>query len=286
MVRVDIADATTIRRAMDGVESVLNCTEMRNAGVARIALERGIDYVDVSASPQVLTEIEELDGFARSRGARVALSVGLVPGVSNLLAALIAEEGERQVQIGVLLGTGEHHGRAAIDWTLRGLGQLHGSWTMGFPKPYGPRNVYAFPFSDQYTLPRTIGVGMARTGLCLDSRLSTEALRVLSRPTAERVLRRSAVKNLLLGCLTRVHLGDDRFVVSACTERAQATVQGRGQSRATGVIAALVLDQLSEFPPGVHHLEQIVQPAAFLADAAITAGLRFERCPEPHQGTR
>ncbi|MDT0167316.1 NAD(P)H-binding protein [Actinotalea sp. AC32] len=276
-VRVDTTDSATIHGAMEGVTAVLNCTEDGNVDVARIALERGVDYADVSATPQVVADIAGLDGLARSCGARAVVSVGLVPGISNLLAALVAQGGERQVAVGILLGAGEHHGRAALDWTLRGLGQMRGSWSVPFPPPYGPRTVHAFPFSDQFTLPETIGVESVRTGLCLDSRAATQVLRALSRPVAGRLLRRRAVREMVLTALAHVHLGDDGFALAASSSGVHAGVTGREQSRATGIIAALVLDQIHTFAPGVHHLEQVVRPEAFLADAAASAGLDVHR---------
>lgn len=39
---------------------------------------------------------------------------------------------------------------------------------------------------------------------------------------------------------------------------------GRRQSRASGLVAASVVRRLNELPPGVRHIEQVVEPAAFL----------------------
>nr|BFE84300.1 hypothetical protein GCM10020093_069010 [Planobispora longispora] len=122
--RVDASDPAGLDRALEGVDTVLMCVESGNAVVARACLERGIGYVDVSASRHVLAEIQELDGLAVERGATAALSVGLVPGVTNLLARICAERSPaRDLRIGALLGSGEHHGPAAIAWTLDGLGR-------------------------------------------------------------------------------------------------------------------------------------------------------------------
>ena len=78
------------------------CAELDNARVARARLERGIHYLDVSASHRLLTGIEASDGLARDRRATAILSVGLVPGVTNLLARYCVErETTRQVRGGV-----------------------------------------------------------------------------------------------------------------------------------------------------------------------------------------
>ncbi|AQZ62473.1 Uncharacterized conserved protein [[Actinomadura] parvosata subsp. kistnae] len=70
------------------------------------------------------------------------------------------------------------------------------------------------PFSDQYTLPRTIAVPSARTGLCLDSRLFTMLLAAARRPAIEKLLRRPRTRELLLTALTRIHLGGGGFAVT------------------------------------------------------------------------
>ncbi|MGV9302722.1 saccharopine dehydrogenase NADP-binding domain-containing protein [Nonomuraea sp. NPDC003727] len=252
------------------------CAEIDNVRVARACLERGIGYVDVSASHHVLAAIEDLDPLARRRGAAAVLSVGLVPGVTNLLARICVERSQADdLRVGVLLGSGEQHGPAALAWTLDGLGRLAGSWTMRFPPPYGTRTVHRFPFSDQYTLPGTLGVASAGTGLCLDSRLTTGLLAAAGRPAVARLLRRPRVRELLLTALAKVHVGGDGFAVTARCGAVQAAFSGRLQSRATGRTAALVLRRLSGLPPGVGHLEQLVDPVAFLTELAAD-GFRLD----------
>ncbi|TXK35279.1 saccharopine dehydrogenase family protein [Nonomuraea sp. C10] len=270
-VRVDAADPADLARSLEGITTVLMCAEIDNAAVARACLERGIGYADVSASHDVLAAIEELDDLAAARGATAVLSVGLVPGVTNLLARVVAERSPgSDLHIGVLLGSGEQHGSAAIAWTLDGLGALEGSWTMAFPEPYGARIVHRFPFSDQYTLPRTIAVPSARTGLCLDSRLFTTLLAAARRPAIAGLLRRPRIRELLLKTLAKVHLGSDGFAVTVSAGAAQASFGGHSQSCATGRAAALLVRDLPGLPVGVRHIEQLVDPIAFLTELAAS----------------
>jgi hypothetical protein len=267
--RVDATDPEELGAALEGVSAVLMCAESDNAGVARACLERGIGYVDVSASHRLLAAIEDLDGPARSWGATGVLSVGLAPGVTNLLGRICAERSPgTELSIGVLLGSGERHGPAAVAWTLDGLGVLDGEWPMMFPAPHGTRTVHRFPFSDQYTLPRTLGVPAARTGLCLDSRVTTGLLAMAGRPAAARLLRRGKVRELLLAALGKIHLGSAGFAVTVSSGTTRASFSGRLQSRVTGRAAALVIRDLPTLPPGVRHLEQLVDPATFLAELA------------------
>ncbi|TDE35005.1 saccharopine dehydrogenase NADP-binding domain-containing protein [Actinomadura sp. 6K520] len=223
-------------------DAVVMCAERENARVAEACLRRGVHYVDVSASYEVLSRIEKLDGLAVERNATAVLSVGLAPGVTNLLAR---EFGGADVEIGVLVGSGEH-GPSAVEWTLDSLGDIGESWRMRFPEPYGVRTVHRFPFSDQYTLP-----GRVRTGLCLDSRALTALLPRLARFRDARAVR---------AAFRRVHVGGDGFAVAVASGGSVRSFAGRRQSRATGLAAALVVRRLAGTAPGVRHIEDAVGP--------------------------
>ncbi|MFI0355885.1 saccharopine dehydrogenase NADP-binding domain-containing protein [Actinomadura sp. 9N407] len=238
--------------ALKGADVVIMCVDQGNARVAQACFERGIDYVDVTASYEILREIAALD----AGDATAVLSVGLAPGVTNLLARLA---GGDRVDIGVLLGSGERHGIAAVEWTLDALRDVGPSWRMRFPDPYGSRAVHRFPFPDQYTLD-----GHVRTGLCVDSRLMTA---LLTGPVA-RLVRTPKGRAAVLGVLTRVHVGGDGFAVVASSERGRASFSGKRQSRVSGLVAALAVRGLEGMPPGVHHLDQVVEPAGFLKELA------------------
>lgn len=267
--QVDVSDPASLARGLVGVDAVLMCVDVENHHVAQSCLQRGIHYVDVTASHDAVAALESLAEAAARRGVTIAMSVGLAPGVSNLLAAACTR-GARDVsvQTGVLLGMGEAHGPAAVSWTLDGLGELKGSWRMQFPPPYGVRTVHRFPFSDQFTLPSTLGVASARTGLCLDSRPATQLLSVGARRPVLRLLRRPAVRELLLRGLEAVHVGDDGFAVAVAAGHVRASFSGRGQSRATGRAAALLVRRLPGLARGAAHIEQLVEPRAFLAELA------------------
>jgi NAD(P)-dependent dehydrogenase (short-subunit alcohol dehydrogenase family) len=160
LLRVDVTDGDQLAAALDGADAVLMCAEQDNARVARACFERGVHYLDVTASPEVVSQVEQLHDLAAGRGAVGVLSVGLAPGVTNLLA--------RQVAPG----------------------------------------------------PMRIGVV----------------------------------------------LGSDRFAVKVESATAGAWLTGRGQSRATGLVAALLVDRLASLPPGVRHVDELVDAAEFVSE--------------------
>ncbi|MEV6202703.1 saccharopine dehydrogenase NADP-binding domain-containing protein [Streptomyces sp. NPDC051771] len=278
--RLDTADPDAMDAAPPDVDTVVMCASHENARIARACLERGIHYLDVSASHPVLAAIEPLDPTARRTGATAVLSVGLMPGVSNLLARHLTDRHPgADLRISALLGSGDRHGPAALEWTLDGLGSLRGSWTADFPAPYGRRTVHRFPFSDQYTLPSTTGAATAATGLCLDSRPVTHLLRAAGRPAVARFLRRPDVRRLLLAALDAAHVGGDGFAVTVQTEDTTVAFTGRDQSRATGLATALAVTRLPLLNPGVFHLDQVVEPIGFLGELATHGSFTLHPLP-------
>jgi hypothetical protein len=128
---------------------------------------------------------------------------------------------------------------------------------------YGTRTAHPFPFSDQHTLRRTLGVPQVTTRLCLDSRSLTSTLFALRRTGLLRGTGRPARQRLLVRAFSSVHLGGDGFAVRADARRGDRhearSLVGSGQSRVSGLVAAYVTRELltGRLPAGVHHIEQL-----------------------------
>lgn len=283
-VRVDVTDPAGFVQVLDRhrVGAVVLCVEPPDAEVARACLDRGVHLVDVGATEHLLAQVERL----RPEGAATAvLSVGLVPGLSNVLARRTSDElgGADRIDIAVLLGAGERHGADAVRWTIAQLAAERprtGTRRIALPG-HGPRVVHPFPFSDQHTLRRTLGVGDVSTRLCLDSAPVTALLFGLRRAGLARAARSPRVLRALTTALTRVHLGGgDGFAVRVDAhrgdERRTYAVTGRAQSRATGLVAAHVTRELltGGLPTGVHHLDQL-DDLASLPERLAPDGIRL-----------
>ncbi|MGW6916936.1 saccharopine dehydrogenase family protein [Kitasatospora sp. NPDC054939] len=269
-VRVDTGDPDGFRTTLDelgDIAAVVLCVEPADTGLARLCLERGIHLVDIGADRRLLAGVEDLAPVAAGTGATALLSVGVAPGLTNLLAHRAHREvgGAERLDITVLLGSGERHGTDAVRWTVAGLGEpTGGARPLRTALPgYGARTAHPFPFSDQHTLRRTLGVPHATTRLCLDSRPLTGALFALRRTGLLRTDRRPALRRLLTGAFGRVHLGGDGFAVRVDAHRGERhsayAVTGHRQSRVTGLVAAYAARELltAGLPAGVHHLEQL-----------------------------
>ncbi|MDA0637889.1 saccharopine dehydrogenase NADP-binding domain-containing protein [Nonomuraea sp. MCN248] len=291
--RVDAGDPAQVERLLDDAAVVVMCVERANAAVARACLGRGVHYVDITASTPLIRAITALDPLARRTGATAVLSVGVAPGLTNLLARHCAERlpSAETVDVSLLLGMGGDHGPDSVRWIVEQL--------TAPDRPRGPagrrarvrlgerevRTVHPFPFSDQYEISEALGVP-ATTRICFDSALVTSALFGLRTVRFFDLARRLRAEPLLVSALTRVHLGSDRFVVHVAAsdagggdagrgdaERGDAgrgtvssTVTGRDTCRATAVVTAQVARLLltEPAPPGVVHIDRLLPAGPFL----------------------
>ncbi|MEW2569816.1 saccharopine dehydrogenase [Streptomyces sp. NPDC047070] len=266
---VDIGDVPGLGRVLDelaDVRVVVLCVEPRDAGPARLCLERGIHLVDVGASHRLLSQVAELDGPAARAGAAAVLSVGVAPGLTSLLARRAHEAvgGARSLDLTVLLGTGERHGADAVRWTVAGLSEPVTARPQRVALPgYGTRTAHPFAFSDQHTVRQTLGIPQATTRLCLDSRPLTAALFGLRRLGALRGTRRPAQQRLFTRAFGMVHLGGDGFALRADAHNgdrhAVRALTGQGQGRVSGLVAAHAARAVytCRVSAGVHHIEQL-----------------------------
>ncbi|MCP2333980.1 saccharopine dehydrogenase NADP-binding domain-containing protein [Actinoalloteichus caeruleus] len=287
-VQLDPHDPTALSEALRDVGTVVNCVEDPEGWVAGRCAERGVRYVDISANAEVLGAVEARRADFLRSGTTAVLSVGVAPGLTNLLATHAVSrlaEAPARVEIGVLLGTGEAHGAAGARWTAEGLAAApRGRGAGGNPRltrfpEFGARRAYPFPFSDQEHLRATLGVPVT-TRLCFDNPAVTAAVFRARRAVRPLVARLGAGERVA-ATAGRVRLGGSRFAVvaeavGAGGGSARFGVTGDGQSRATALVAARVVELMTSgaHPPGVFHLDQFVEPARFLS-SLTDAGLRW-----------
>ncbi|MCP2323294.1 hypothetical protein HDA40_001801 [Hamadaea flava] len=266
-VRLDLHEPGSLDELLrqHSISTVVLCVEPPDSALARTCLRQGIHLVDIGASDQLLCKVEAMADLAIDSGATAVLSVGVAPGLTNLLAQQVHQTlgGTDQLDITVLLGAGEHHGLDAVGWTVGQLGQQSAHEARRFSVAlagYGARTAYPFGFSDQYTLRRTLGVGNVTTRLCLDSAPLTALLFGLKRIGA---FRTEPLRKALTQILARIHIGTSRFAIRVDGQRggrhAAYNLTGIEQSRITALVAAHVTRKIvtGSLPTGVHHIEQL-----------------------------
>ncbi|WP_017580193.1 saccharopine dehydrogenase family protein [Nocardiopsis valliformis] len=266
---VDLAEPGLLgyQEALKGVDAVVNASGAEDPDLVTAATGQGAAFVDPTATPGYVNRIEQLEPRAP-----VLLSVGLAPGLTNLLAADLP--GREPIELGVVLGSGERHGAAATAWSLGLLGRSFADPATGesvrnltrgrvLDMPDGRRRLYRADFSDQHTLTRDLGRPV-RTHLGLDSAAATRALSLLARLPGAGVLR---------GVRRVPHLpGSEEWVLVAASAGRRRWARGRNQSRGTAVVTAWATGLTEDLPAGVHHLHEVAALADLPPLEEVTLG--------------
>jgi hypothetical protein len=238
--------------------------------MAMAFLDHRVGFVDITATTGYVAGLERL----RPR-APLVLSVGLAPGLTNLLAAAVHRDVPGPVDVALVLGTGEEYGPASVGWSAGLLGTRFtdpatATAILNYTRPQrfrlpglGNRQLLRVNFSDQHTLTRDLAVPV-RTYFGLTSRTATAALGVMTRIPGSATLAR------------HLHLpGNDRWL--ALARGADGTARwatGHPQAHATAAVAAFAARITPRLEPGIHHLHQIAtlddiptDPALHVVDA-------------------
>ena len=287
--------------AMSRVSTVVMCLDQENTDFARLCLANGIHYMDVTAKAGFMAAMEELHEEAAAAGATAVLSVGLVPGMSNLLAAdaLAGMDQADSVDIALMLGMGEAHGRAAIEWTVENMAQDFwagtgtqrrqvSSFTSGktfdFGERIGQKITYRFNFSDQHTLAGTLGVSPVATRLCFDSAFVTGLLFFMKKAGVLKLLRFKPMARLAPGHFARMRLATEAYALKVeasgsrlgVPHKAERFFHGSVESDMTARVAAAVAAELyrGEQPSGVYHIEQLFDTSVLGGEISGRIGRR------------
>ncbi|OWR31471.1 saccharopine dehydrogenase [Saccharibacillus sp. O23] len=269
---------------------IVMCLDQPNTELIRRCLEEGTQYLDITAEADLLHQAEALK--VPNPRAAALLSVGLAPGLTNLLAAKASAALERteRIEISLLLGLGESHGRAAIEWTIDGMGarfdapgarfdapgsrsprgvrSMTDGRTADFGGELGRKRVYRFPFSDQCTLPRTLGIVDISTRMGFDVSGVSRTASALRRLGVFGLLRWKPLRSASVALAGALHAGSERFAVRADAyglrngrpAKACCTIRGVRQSDITARVAAYAAEMLASRPDlrGVLHLEELL----------------------------
>lgn len=275
---VDAADPAAVGAAAEGVDAVVDCAGRESVELAEAVLRGGAHLVDVTASHAYHQAVRARVEAAGDLTGEVLVSVGLTPGLTNLLAVEVASDAPGEpIDIVAVIGAGEDHGRAARDWSYSLFGRHFADTTGGRSTvrnftgrqrrvlPHvGPCWVYRVDLSDQHALSADLGRPVV-TRLGTDSRLVTGVMASASAlPGAARALR--AVEP----AVPWSWLGTDRWVVAAGSQhRIDRWVSGREEGRGTGVVAGLAAVDVLDAPgKGVTHLHERTTLAALAPQLA------------------
>lgn len=272
------------KKHVENATLIIMCLDQPNTDYVKAILKEGIHYVDITAGNEFLSQAELLNNVAMQSGSTALLSVGLTPGLSNLMALEASKQLDSvdTLDIGIMLGLGDHHGSAAIQWTLdimnqtflwnnHGTSQQAESFRDGkvfyFGKHFGYKKAYHFPFSDQHTLSKTLQIPAVKTHLCFDSSVLTKLIAFMKKTGLLKILKIPFFYRLTEKSMSKFSLGTDAYALKieasgireGKNKKIELMIQGREEAKITGLAAAYVAKALYETkqPNGVYHIEQL-----------------------------
>jgi hypothetical protein len=260
----DACEGRSWDAALSGIELVVVCIDLPDDGLPRRVLASGKRYMDISADDRVLNAIERLDPVAKEQGGTALLSVGLAPGLTNMMAHAVAHRvgAPQEINIAVMLGAGDSHGTKATDWMIAELAQAEGrSRTFSFARDQRRRKAWPLGFADQHVLMRIMPGVRVRTYFTLNNHfLSAYLFSIGPLLSRSRWLRPFLRRALML-----FRFGSRRTAIAVTASRdgaqaATARFEGGEEAKLTAQIAAraAILLLAGVLQPGVHHLGQAV----------------------------
>lgn len=282
--RIDLSDASTFSDVLDSASTVVTCVNAPSSDLARACIRRGVHYVDLSPTDAHLRAIEAFDATAQRTGSTVVLSVGLSPGLTNLLVtdAMAALDHARRANVTVVLGLDDAFGPDTIRWMVddalgtfvvreNGVGRavrgFSDARTVDLPG-LGPTRAYRVNLADQHVLARTTRLSSVATRLAYDVPWVTTSMAVLNRWNLFEPIVAALGPRRVARWIRVLPLGSDAFVAHASVEGTvdgrQSTVErwicGVDQARVTARVAAAVCRVLETRPMdgGVSHLHDVM----------------------------
>jgi saccharopine dehydrogenase-like NADP-dependent oxidoreductase len=300
-IKLDLASLPDLDELLKDVGVVIMCIDQPDIQFIRKCIQRGIHFIDITATHELIAEIETLQNEAKTSNSTVVLSVGVAPGLSNLLAKHCKNRlpNLRYINIFILLGLGEAHGEAAMRWTLDRLnpqfflkefGKLRmvKSFEDGkvalLPNKVGKRIAYRFNISDQHAIIKNLDIDSVSTRICFDSRAITRLYAGLKKLGISKLFKARIVQDFIIRLLRAIRYGSDQFVVKVEAgidprqePQFECSIYGNQEARITALVASKVAEYIyaTSSDPGVFHIDQLFDPIEFI-ESLNNYGLRFE----------
>jgi saccharopine dehydrogenase-like NADP-dependent oxidoreductase len=292
---LDVTNQQSIAAALDKVSGIVSCIDQPGRRLLHEAIARGLMYTDITPHLTELgrgAEYERLRRDAAASGAQVVLGTGIVPGISNVIVRALANKlgGAESISTSLLLSAHDQSGPASMTYLAKELTMPFDRYVNGrdhpaapfsepvrveFPLPFGERDAYLFPFSDQVLYPVTMEAKTVETRLAVDPPRLARLLAVILRLGAARFIEARRVRQTLLQ-LRRQPGTDDapkfalRVDVKCGNRSASATLVGIAQADAAAAGAVCTIRALVDgsVGPGVWMPEQVLNEQTFFSRLA------------------
>lgn len=241
---------------------IIACIDQTDNSFARLCLAQSKIYFDITANTDFLLSLLMLNEDPISKEGLMVTSLGLSPGLSNLLAKemLNRHPESEEINIGVLLGGGEKHGKAAIEWTIRNLStdfyyqkkkikSFIQSYTFRFPNFKNVHRTYRFNFSDQHTLKKMYSAYDFATSLCSDSPFMTRSLHWSKKVGLTKWMRIKWIHRISVVLFSKLSFGSQKYALSVQAVKnkqilSTVSVAGTEEARITAKLAFVCIHRI------------------------------------------
>ncbi|WP_342535259.1 saccharopine dehydrogenase NADP-binding domain-containing protein [Lysinibacillus sp. FSL K6-1151] len=278
-IQMDVSKTVNAQQ-LANVALVIMCLEQKDTAFANLCLKEGIMYIDITASYAFLKKLEELHPIAKQNNATAVFSVGMAPGLTNLMAMHAAQQlaSIEKLHISILLGAGDTHGNAAILWILHQLNIPFYSYknkkTTNFTnrrkvpfKELGKRSVYQFNFSDQHTLAKHFPTIPIMTRLGFDVESLNWFVSFLQKSRIAKLLKFNKIQTTLASLIQKIKIGSEvcgihvEAIGKKHHKEAVFTLDflDRDESLVTAKVATAIAKELlnNKHPFGTYHIEEL-----------------------------
>lgn len=273
---VEALEPSICMSVLTDAHTVIMCVDQTCTRLVESCIAAGIHYIDVTASYDWQKRLQSLDETADRAQCTAVLGVGLAPGITTLLAAACAQcfEQVASIDISVLLGSGDEHGKAALRWTLQNLlTQDEGASPkqVDFGARWGTRTAIPFGFSDQHVLREKFPSATIQTRLAIHPSTMMLLLGMIRRWNPTGRARSFLTSDVLASTLHLARIGSDDFVLKVDAEgtienrrcSVSARCLGRKEASVTARVAAFIAEACSTGwkPHGVFDMHEVVELA-------------------------
>ncbi len=242
-------------KVLQDIKLVVMCVDQLDTRLVSYLVAKGIGYIDITANSEFMLQISNIENQSN---ASVITSVGLAPGLTNLMVhQYLQTSSEKKVAIDILLGAGDSHGKAAVEWLFKTINQPYQIGTYGekyknfsfgrkvtFP-PQLNRYMYNFNFSDQFILRKEFPDVDITTYLGFDLNFLTNFLHTMQKRNWLKLLESKTAISILQKVMSKKIMGSDIFAVKVSNGETNdpnmLSLYGYNEREVTAEVAAYII---------------------------------------------
>lgn len=199
------------KEKLKNVSIVISCISPASRTFFNFCLKENIHYIDISPSLEIINNMKDIYNQNSLTKTVAVFGVGLAPGLSNTMTKEISKKFDsvKKIEISLLLGLGESHGKDGIKWLLDNLntevnynGKIYKTFTnrkiKEFPEPLGNKATYIFNNADQYIAREYLGIESVVSRFGYDLTLITNYVAFLKKIGFFKLMKFRWIKNIII----------------------------------------------------------------------------------------